>query len=106
MKRNGYLTKKEKEILKAELDKAAIGDRIISLRKIAEKLAIKRMKREQVIGVVRTFIYRHPDYYPVKMLSHEDGITSLFHSITFIERTLISNKGASNGEPDTQPLQQ
>ena len=88
MKSNGYLTKKEKDLLKAELDKAAIGDRIISLRKIAEKLAIKRMKREQVIGVVQTFTYRHPDYYPVKMLSHENEGTSLFNSITFIERTL------------------
>ena len=86
MKRNGFLTKKEKDLLKAELDKAAIGDRIISLRKIAEKLAIKRMKREQVIGVVRTFTYRHPDYKAVKMLSREDGITSLFNSITFIDK--------------------
>ena len=32
MKSNGYLVKKEKDMLKAELDKAAIGDRIISLK--------------------------------------------------------------------------
>ena len=86
MKRNGFLTKKEKDLLKAELDKAAIGDRIISLRKIAEKLAIKRIKREQVIGIMKTFTYRHPDYKAVKMLSREDGITSLFNSITFIDK--------------------
>ena len=88
MKRNGYLTKKEIATLKEKVDEAAIAYRIISLRKIAEKLAIKRMKRDQVIGVVRTFTYRHPDYYPVKMLSHEDGITSLFNSITFIDKGL------------------
>ena len=88
MKRNGYLTRKEKDILKAELDKAAISYRIISLRKIAEKLAIKRMKREQVIGIIKTFTYRHPDYNPVKMLSHENEITSIFNSITFIDKGL------------------
>ena len=88
MKRNGYLTKKEKEILKEEMDKAAIGDRIISLKEIAEKIGIKRIKREQVMGIIQTFTYRHPDYKAVKMLSHENEITSIFHSITFIERTL------------------
>ena len=86
MKSNGYLTKKEKDLLKAELDKAAISYRIISLKKIANQIGIKRMKREQVIGVVRTFTYRHPDYKAVKMLSREDGITSLFNSITFIDK--------------------
>lgn len=86
MKSNGYLTEGEKDILKAELDKAAIGDRIISLKKIAEKIGIKRIKREQVIGIIQTFTYRHPDYKAVKMLSHENAITSLFNSITFIER--------------------
>ena len=88
MKRNGYLSKKKKEILKAALDKAAIGDRIISLKEIAVKTGVKRMKREQIMGIIKTFTYRHPDYKAVKMLSHEDGITSLFDSITFIERTL------------------
>ena len=88
MKRNGYLSRKEKDILKEELDKAAIGDRIISLRKIAVKIGVKRMKREQVIGVVQTFTYRHPDYKVVKMLSHDNEITSLFNSITFIDKGL------------------
>lgn len=84
MKKNGYLTKKEKGTLKAELDKAAISDRIISLRKIAEKLAIKRMKREQVIGMVKTFIHTHPEYEVAK----ESAGASLFNSIAFVERTL------------------
>ena len=88
MKKNGFLTKKEKDILKEELDKAAISYRIISLRKIAEKLAIKRMKREQVIGIIKTFTYRHPDYNPVKMLSHGGGMTSRFNAITFIDKGL------------------
>ena len=86
MKRNGYLSRKEMAALKKELDKAAISYRIISLRKIAEKLAIKRMKREQVMGVVRTFTYRHPDYYPVRILDHENEGVSLFNSITFIDK--------------------
>ena len=90
MKSNGYLTEKEKDILKAELDKAAIGDRIISLKEIAGKIGIKRIKREQVMGIIQTFTYRHPDYKAVKMLSHENEITSLFNSITFID------KGAGN----------
>ena len=88
MKSNGYLTKKEKDMLKAELDKAAIGDRIISLKKIADKIGIKRIKREQVMGIIQTFTYRHPDYKAVKMLSHENEITSLFNSITFIDKGL------------------
>ena len=88
MKRNGYLSRKKKDILKEELDKAAIGDRVISLKEIAVKTGVKRMKREQIMGIIKTFTYRHPDYKAVKMLSHEDGITSLFDSITFIERTL------------------
>ena len=88
MKSNGYLTKKEKDILKAELDKAAIGDRIIRLKEIAEKIGIKRIKREQVMGIIQTFTYRHPDYKAVKMLSHENEITSLFNSITFIDKGL------------------
>ena len=86
MKTNGFLSRKEMAALKEKLDEAAIGDRIISLRKIAEKLAIKRMKREQVVGVVQTFTYRHPDYYPVRILSHENEGTSLFNSITFIDK--------------------
>ena len=86
MKRNGYLTKKEKEILKEELDKAAIGDRIISLKEIAEKIGIKRIKREQVMGITQTFTRRHPDYKAVQMLSHENEGTSLFNSITFIDK--------------------
>ena len=88
MKRNGFLTKKEKEILKAALDKAAISYRIISLRKIANQIGIKRMKREQVVGVIQTFTYRHPDYNVVKMLSHENEVSSLFNSITFIDKGL------------------
>ena len=86
MKRNGYLTKKEMATLKAELDKAAIGDRIISLRKIANQMGIKRMKRGQVMGMIKTFTRRHPDYKVVKM--EWNGITSLFHSITFIDKEL------------------
>ena len=86
MKSNGYLVKKEKDMLKAELDKAAIGDRIISLKDIADKIGIKRIKREQVMGIIQTFTYRHPDYKVVKMLSHENEITSLFNSITFIDK--------------------
>ena len=86
MKRNGYLSRNEKDILKEELDKAAIGDRVISLKEIAEKLAIKRMKREQIMGVVQTFTHRHPDYKAV--ISHEDGITSLFNSIVFVDKGL------------------
>ena len=85
MKSNGYLTEKEKEKVKAELDKAAIRDRIISLREISEKIGINRIKREQVMGIIQTFTYRHPDYEVVKMLSHENEITSLFNSITFID---------------------
>ena len=88
MKSNGYLTEKEKDMLKAELDKAAIGDRIISLKEIAEKIGIKRIKREQVMGIINTFTYRHPDYKAVKMLSHKNEITSLFNSITFIDKGL------------------
>lgn len=88
MKSNGYLTEKEKDILKAELDKAAIGDRIISLKEIAEKIGIKRIKREQVMGIINTFTYRHPDYKAVKMLSHKNEIASLFNSITFIDKGL------------------
>ena len=88
MKRNGFLTKKEMTALKAELDKAAIGDRVISLRKIANQIGIKRMKRQQVMGVVQTFAHRNPGYNVVKMLSHEDGITSLFNSITFVDEGL------------------
>ena len=87
MKSNGYLTEKEKNILKAELE-AAIGDRIISLKEIAEKIGIKRIKREQVMGIIQTFTDRHPDYKAVKMLSHENEITSLFNSITFIDKEL------------------
>lgn len=88
MKSNGYLTEKEKDTLKAELDKAAIGDRIISLKEIAEKIGIKKIKREQVMGIIQTFTYRHPDYKAVKILSHKNKITSLFNSITFIDREL------------------
>ena len=88
MKSNGYLAEKEKDTLKAELDKAAIGDRIISLKEIAEKIGIKRIKREQVMGIIQTFTYRHPDYKAVKMLSHDKEITSLFNSITFIDKGL------------------
>ena len=88
MKRNGFLTKKEMATLKEELDKAAISYRIISLKEIAVKTGIKRIKREQVIGIIKTFTYRHPDYKVVKMLSHENEVSSLFNSITFIERTL------------------
>ena len=87
MKSNGYLTEKEKNILKAELE-AAIGDRIISLKEIAEKIGIKRIKREQVMGIIQTFTDRYPDYKAVKMLSHENEITSLFNSITFIDKEL------------------
>ena len=74
--------------LKEKLDEAAISYRIISLKEIAVKIGIKRIKREQVMGIIQTFTYRHPDYNVVKMLSHEDGITSLFHSITFIDKGL------------------
>ena len=91
MKSNGSLKEKEKEILKAELDKAAIGDRIINLKEIAEKIGIKSIKLEQVMGIIQTFIYRHPDYKAVKMLSHENEITSLFNSITFIDKGLEFN---------------
>lgn len=86
MKNSGYLTENEKESLKAELDKAAISYRIISLKKIANQIGIKRMKRAQVIGVAQTFTCRHPDYKAVKMLSHENEGTSIFHSITFIDK--------------------
>ena len=72
MKNSGYLTENEKESLKAELDKAAIGDRIISLKKFAEKIGIKRIKRAQVMGIIQTFTRRHPDYKAVQMLSHVD----------------------------------
>ena len=88
MKSNGYLTEKEKDTLKAELDKAAIGDRIISLKEIAEKIGIKRIKREQVMGIINTFTYRHPDYKAVKMISRKNEITSLFNSITFVDKEL------------------
>ena len=88
MKSNGYLTEKEKDTLKAELDKAAIEVRVISLKEIARRIGIKKMKQEQVMGVIHTFLYRHPDYKVVKMLKHRDEITSLFNSITFIDKGL------------------
>lgn len=75
-------------MLQAELDKAAIGDRIINLKEIAEKIGVKIIKREQVMGIIQTFTCRHPDYKAVKMLSRETTIATLFNSITFIDKGL------------------
>lgn len=67
-----------------ELNKAAIGERIISVREKAAEVGIKHLKTQEVLEICNKFIEEHNDYKLVKMMDHP--YDSLFCSATLIEK--------------------
>lgn len=83
--------KEWKSNLVSAIIKEAEGNKIVSLREIANRTGIKHVSRQDCIDVVRTVKKQLPGYHPVQMMQTNND--SLFISVCFIDNSLEFDDG-------------
>lgn len=83
--------KEWKSNLVSAIIKEAEGNKIVSLREIANCAGINHVSRQDCIDVVRAVKKQLPGYHPVQMMQTNND--SLFVSVCFIDNSLEFDDG-------------
>lgn len=81
------MTKKYLDV-KARLNELAKSDKIIKLYDVARSMGYNHIKKENVQGIMKSFLQKNPNYKAVQIVEKENSNMSLFCSLTFVDKEI------------------